>query len=117
MSILNMKGVLVGVLATITMDVLTGIFYKLRLVAPLPPRFIGRWFASIARGQLFVNDVRQLPPVTHEMAIAVPMHYVIGITLALVYLFVSSFFNLGLPELKASCSSIPARSFCRKASR
>jgi hypothetical protein len=67
------------------MDLLTGISYKLRLIAPLPPRLIGRWFASVARGQLFVNDIGQLQPVTREIAIAVPMHYVIGITLALGY--------------------------------
>jgi len=74
MSILNMKGVLVGVLATITMDVLTSILYKLQLIAPLHPRLVGRWFTSIARGQLLVNDIGQLPPVNREVAIAVPMH-------------------------------------------
>ena len=94
MSILNMKGVLVGVLATITMDALTSILYKLQLIAPLHPRLVGRWFASIARGQLLVNDIGQLLPVNREVAIAVPMHYVIGITLALLYLLVSS--TLGL---------------------
>jgi len=93
MSILNRKGVLVGVLATITMDVLTSTLYKLQLIAPLHPRLAGRWFASIARGQLLVNDIGQLPPV-REVAIAVPMHYVIGITLALLYLLVSA--TLGL---------------------
>ena len=94
MSIINMKGVLVGVLATITMDALTSISYKLQLIAPLHPRLVGRWFASIARGQLLVNDIGQLLPVNREVAIAVPMHYVIGITLALLYLLVSS--TLGL---------------------
>ena len=72
MSILNMKGVLVGVLATITMDALTSILYKLQLIAPLHPRLLGRWFASIARGQLLVNDIGQVPSVNREVAIAVP---------------------------------------------
>ena len=94
MSILNMKGVLVGVLATITMDALTTIASRLKLIAPLHPRLVGRWFVSIARGQLIVNDIGQLPAVHREVAIAVPLHYVIGITLALVYLLVSS--TLGL---------------------
>lgn|SRR5215467_3849120 len=90
----SMNGVLVGVLATITMYVLTSILYKLQLIDPLHPRLVGRWFASTARGQLLVNDIGQLPPVNREDAIAVPMHYVIGITLALLYLLVSS--TLGL---------------------
>ena len=94
MSILSVKGVLVGVLATLTMDVLTSIFYKLQLIAPLHPRLVGRWFASIARGRLLVSDIGRLQPVNREVAIAVPVHYVIGITLALLYLLVSS--TLGL---------------------
>ena len=35
MSVINMKGILVGVLATITMDMSTSILYKLQLIAPL----------------------------------------------------------------------------------
>jgi hypothetical protein len=43
---------------------------------------------------LLVNDIGLLPPVDREVAIAVPMHYVIGVTLALQYLFVSSALGL-----------------------
>lgn len=102
MSTLNIKGILVGVLATITMDVLTSLSYKLQLVAPLHPRLVGRWFASIAKGQLLVNDIGQLPPVSREVAIAVPTHYVIGIMLGLLYLLVSSSLRLNQRSLSVA---------------
>jgi hypothetical protein len=94
MPILNMRSVFVGILATITMDVLSVAALKLGLIAFLPPRMTGRWFASVARGQFFHTDISQVPPFNHEMAIAISMHYAVGITLALVYLLLTS--TLGL---------------------
>ena len=85
MPILNVRSVFVGILATISMDVLSVAALKLRLIAFLPPRLTGRWFASMARGQFLHTDIAQVPPINHEMAIAVPMHYAVGITLALLY--------------------------------
>ena len=60
--------------------------YKLRLIAPLSPHAIGRWFASVARGLVFHSDVGQVSPINHEVATAASAHYTIGVTLALVYL-------------------------------
>ena len=102
MSILNMRSVGIGILATITMDVLSVTALKVGLVAPLPPRLMGRWFALLARGQFLHSDIGQVPPINHELAIAVPMHYTIGITLAIVYLFVSSALGLSPRNLIAA---------------
>ena len=90
MSIFNRRSILVGTLATVTMDMLSATALKLGLIAFLSPRLTGRWFASVARGQFLHSDISQLPPINYEMAVAVPMHYAIGITLALVYLLLSS---------------------------
>lgn len=76
------------------MDILSGGAFKLRLIAPLRPGLIGRWFISIARGQLRHHDIREVAPIRREVAIAVPMHYAIGVTLALVYLVVISILGL-----------------------
>lgn len=76
------------------MDVLTALMIKLRLIAPLSPHLIGRWFASVARGKVLHSDVGQVPPVRHELVIAVPMHYLIGITLALAYMLAISALGL-----------------------
>lgn len=90
MSVFNLRSVRTGILATVTMDVLSIVALKLGFVAFLPPRLIGRWFALMARGQFVHTDLGHTAPVDNEMAIAVPMHYAIGTTLAVVYLFLSS---------------------------
>ena len=90
MSNLNMRIFLVGMIATVTMDVLSGVAIKLRLISPLPPSLIGRWFASAARGRPFHHDIGKVTPVNSEIAIAVPVHYAIGVTLALAYLLSST---------------------------
>jgi hypothetical protein len=90
MSLLNWRSVVVGILATITMDVFSITALKLGWIAFLPPRLTGRWFASMARGQFLHTDIAQAPPIHHEMAVAAPMHYLVGITLALLYLLTTS---------------------------
>src|SRR5215469_8887673 len=94
MSIFSMRSVLIGILATITMDVLSITALKLGLIAFLPPRLTGRWFASLARGQFLHSDIGRVPPINYEMAIALPMHYIVGITLALLYLLLVSALRL-----------------------
>jgi len=46
MSIFNLRNVLIGNVAIITMDVPGTTALKLGLVAFLPPRMTGRWFVS-----------------------------------------------------------------------
>jgi Protein of unknown function (DUF2938) len=94
MSIFSLRNVIIGVVATITMDVLSAVSFKLRLIAPLSPRLIGRWFASVGRGQLLHSDIGQTAAINHERAIAVPVHYAIGVTLSLIYLFGCASLNL-----------------------
>jgi len=94
MSVLNLRSIFIGIIATLTMDVLSISAIKLRLIAPLSPRLIGRLFACIAQGQLLHSDIGQVSPVNHEMAIAAPVHYVIGVTLGFVYLLASAALGL-----------------------
>ena len=102
MSIFNMRSVFIGILTTITMDVLSVTALKLGWIAFLPPRLTGRWFAFVARGQFLHSDIGRVTPINHEMAIAVPMHYVVGITLALLYLLLTSTLGLNPRNLIAS---------------
>ena len=94
MFVLNFRSIVIGSLATLTMDVLSIAAIKLRLIAPLPPHLIGRWFALVARGEPFHSDIGQVSPINHEMVIAVPVHYTVGVAFALVYLATSSAFGL-----------------------
>src|SRR5215469_7830174 len=90
MSLLNWRSVVVGILATITMDIFSLTGLKLGWISFLSPRLTGRWFAFMARGQFLHTDISQAPPIHYELAVAVPMHYLVGITLALLYLLASS---------------------------
>ena len=71
------------------MDLLSMTTLKLGLIAFLPPRLTGRWFGLMAQGHFVHSDIAQAPAISHEMAIALPMHYAIGITLGIVYLVAS----------------------------
>jgi hypothetical protein len=95
----ELKGALAGVVATLSMDVLTGIAIRLGLLAPLPPSLIGRWFASVAQGRPIHADIAAAPPLSHELALAIAGHYAIGITLASFYVWLAS--RIGAPVRSA----------------
>ena len=91
---------LAGVIATMSMDVLTAIAIQLRVIAPLSPNVVGRWFASVARAQPFHEDIAQAAPGSHELAIAIPGHYAIGMFLTA--LFVLMVHRIGWPASSLS---------------
>ena len=100
-----------GVIATFSLDVLSMMAARLQLSAPLPPHLIGRWLAFIARGQLCHADIAHAPGVSHEMAIALPVHYAIGIVLTGVYILSMSYAgraprNLGLALAFGLCTNV-----------
>jgi hypothetical protein len=95
MSLTGWQRVLIGVVATVSMDLLTAVAYRLRLAAPLSPHLIGRWFAFVARAQPLHADIARAPSVSHELAITVLVHYAIGVTLASIYFWGTS--RLGWP--------------------
>ena len=84
---------LVGVISTFLMDLLTIAAKGLRLVSPLSPNLVGRWFASVARAQPLHADIARAAPVSHEFVLALPVHYAIGTVLAAVYLWTA--FEIG----------------------
>jgi hypothetical protein len=90
------EGAVLGLLATLTMDLLTALTYRLGLIAPLPPGLIGRWFAAVAHAHPIHADIAQVPMLPYELAIAVPVHYAIGVSLACSYLWLTT--ALGLPQ-------------------
>jgi DUF2938 family protein len=76
---------LAGVIATVSMDVLSAIAIRLRFIAPLSPYVIGRWFASVARAHPFHEDIARAAPGSHELTIALPVHYAIGMFLTALF--------------------------------
>jgi hypothetical protein len=81
---------LLGVVATVVMDILGALAQKTHVVAPLPPTLIGRWTAAMARGHVRHASIEQAVPVDHELVIALLAHYAVGVVFASMYLFATS---------------------------
>lgn len=77
--------VMIGIAATVTMDVGSALVRYTGLAAGLPPVYIGRWFLGIARGQLIHQDIASAAATRAEVPAAMIGQYVVGVALALVY--------------------------------
>jgi len=81
---------LAGVIATASMDVLSMVAIRLRLIAPLSPNVIGRWFASVARAHPLHEDIARATPSSHELAIVLAGHYAIGMFLTALFVVMAN---------------------------
>jgi Protein of unknown function (DUF2938) len=83
-------GLIVGVLATVTMDVVAAIALRLGIAGRGPrrtgPDLIGRWIGYLLQGKFRHRDILQTPPLRGELLLGLTAHYSIGIVLTLVYL-------------------------------
>ncbi|WP_299957088.1 DUF2938 domain-containing protein [uncultured Roseobacter sp.] len=74
-----MSGVVMGVVATVAMDVWAQL---LRALAGVPApnwAMVGRWVAHMPRGRLVHDDIGAAAPVPGELAIGWLFHYAVGI--------------------------------------
>ena len=83
-------GVIVGILATVTMDVVAVIALQLGIAGRGPrrtgPDLIGRWIGYLLRGRFTHTDILETPPLPGEPLLGFAAHYSIGIVLTLGYL-------------------------------
>ena len=86
-------GLIVGLLATLTMDVVAVIALRLGIAGRGPrrtgPDLIGRWIGYLLQGKFRHTDVLQTPPLRGELLLGFIAHYSIGIALTFVYLGLS----------------------------
>jgi hypothetical protein len=83
--------VLTGIFATFFMDFLTGFLIKRkRIHSFIEPEAIGRWFLYMFRGKFIHEDIQKTPALKNEKLWCVISHYLIGIVLAGMYLFLES---------------------------
>ena len=78
-------GILAGVAATVTMDVLASAFRRVGLTVGAKGLWVGRWYLGIARGQFVHSNIAVAPEEAGEKRAAMIGHYVIGIALAVLY--------------------------------
>jgi hypothetical protein len=83
-------GLIVGILATVTMDVVAVIALRLGIAGRGPrrtgPDLIGRWIGYLFRGKFRHTDILQTAPLRGELVLGLVAHYSIGVVLTLVYL-------------------------------
>src|ERR1700758_5609043 len=80
-------GLIVGILATVTMDVVALIALRLGIAGHGPrrtgPDLIGRWIGYLFRGKFRHTDILQTPPLPGELVLGLAAHYSIGIVLCI----------------------------------
>ena len=83
-------GLMVGILATVTMDVVAMIALRFDIAGRGPrrtgPDLIGRWIGYLLRGKFRHTDILQTLPLRGELVLGLAAHYLIGIVLTLLYL-------------------------------
>lgn len=88
MSDLLLRGILIGIGATILMDI-----WDL-LLGQLPGRSradwgpVGRWFWHLGRGQVFHADIAQAAPHAREATFGWIAHYAVGILYGIIFAFI-----------------------------
>lgn len=80
------SGVLVGVAATVTMDLLASLFQRIGLTVGAKGQWVGRWYLGMARGRFVHSNIAETPEQPGERRAALIGHYVIGIVLAVLYI-------------------------------
>ena len=83
-------GLIVGILATVTMDVVAVIALRLGIAGRGPrrtgPDLIGRWIGYLFQGKFRHTDILQTRPLRGELLLGLAAHYLIGIALTVLYL-------------------------------
>jgi hypothetical protein len=82
------EAVLMGIVATLFMDLLAPRLARMKIIRPLiRPEAVGRWILYMLRGTFVHRDINQTPSLNQEKPAALLSHYLIGIALAGVYLY------------------------------
>ena len=82
------ESVLMGMFATYFMDLIAGFLNKRKLIhSIIKPEAVGRWFLYMLRGKFVHKDIHKTPAMNNEKFWCIISHYLIGIVLAGVYLF------------------------------
>jgi len=85
--------ILMGVFATYFMDVLASCLAERKIIYPfITPEALGRWFLYTLRGRFIHEDINKTPALNNEKIWCLISHYLIGIGLAGIYLFLDLIF-------------------------
>lgn len=79
---------LMGFFATCFMDISAGFFAKRKIIYPfITTEAMGRWFLYMLKGKFLHENINKTPALKNEKMWCLISHYMIGIVLAGIYLF------------------------------
>jgi hypothetical protein len=92
-------GIIIGVSGTLAMDLINHLFARRGIILKIDVAMIGRMVVGWARGRFRYRHPTDLEPVANERLLGYIAHYVIGIGLAMPFLFYYGYFAGGpVPE-------------------
>lgn len=80
-----LRGLGLGALATVAMDLTSFAGRGLGVLAGAPPEWIARWFGLVIRGAPITEDIRLVPDAGLPLPALLLCHYAIGAALGLAY--------------------------------
>lgn len=86
------KGAIVGIIATLVMDIVGAIGVRFGFVRLTP---LGRWALYLFKGTFHHKDIKETPAIKGERLTSVGVHYLAGTTLATLYLLGLRWLSLG----------------------
>jgi hypothetical protein len=82
------ESILMGIFATYFMDIMGSYLVRKKIIYSLvEPEVVGRWFLYLFTGKFIHEDIRRTPSLKNEKFWSYISHYMIGIILAGIYLF------------------------------
>lgn len=93
------QGVLIGVIATLGMDVWAAIAKHLLHLPTSNWAMVGRWFGHMPRGVFVHRPIADATPVAHELTIGWAAHYATGIVYGVLYMAIVHLWLSGEPTL------------------
>lgn len=94
MTSILLDSLIVGVGATLVMDLAAWLCLRLFAIQPLNYAFVGRWLIGITHGKFRHNPIMASPSEKHEFAIGWFCHYAIGVVYAYMYLILANILTL-----------------------
>jgi len=93
------QGMLVGIVATIGLDVWAAIAKHLLHLPAANWAFVGRWFAHMRRGKFRHDSIADATAVDRELAIGWAAHYTVGMVYGIAYMSIVHFLFATEPAL------------------
>lgn len=84
---LTIKGIVIGIGATVIMDLWALILAQLPGQSRPNWGLVGRWFWHLRNGQIFHDDISKSPPYRHEVLLGWIGHYAVGILYGVIFAF------------------------------